>query len=291
MCRTGEDSRVESRTRFVIGGMSTVAASVAVICAVALTNSIALSEAAGSAIDAAPVVVPSSNIAETTETPAASPADADAPVTPVAEVVPAPAPEVVSPRKGAPVAEQSAGAAHGPSEDEVIADAEASGSWDSAREWAAGLGWSQERIDAWIARLERSRGSVSDRSHEGSTDEGKRAELGDESDRGSSGDFKRSFVGDYEGGSADEFGNDGSLGDAQRAPQGDSHRRLQDAGTDRRVSEPESSTATTPGEPVVTDSPQERPAQAGADADSQSMKPGVGAKEDRSRDSPDRSDR
>ena len=49
---------VESRTRLAIGGMATVAASVAVVCAVAMTNSVALADAAGAPVGADPVVVP-----------------------------------------------------------------------------------------------------------------------------------------------------------------------------------------------------------------------------------------
>ncbi len=51
--------RVESRTRYAIGGMSTVIASVAVVCAVALTNSVALADSVGVPVKATPVVVPS----------------------------------------------------------------------------------------------------------------------------------------------------------------------------------------------------------------------------------------
>jgi hypothetical protein len=66
---------MESRTRLAIGGMATVAASVTVICVVALTNSVALSETAGSPIDAAPVVVPASDDPEAVdETPSPTPA-------------------------------------------------------------------------------------------------------------------------------------------------------------------------------------------------------------------------
>ena len=51
---------MEGRTRLAIGGMSTVAASVAVICAVALTNSMSLSDSEGSTVQASRIVVPSS---------------------------------------------------------------------------------------------------------------------------------------------------------------------------------------------------------------------------------------
>lgn len=260
---------MESRTRFAIGGVSTVAASVAVICAVALTNSLALSDAAGSPVGAAPLVIPSPSVAEPEETPEPAPTpkptsrQIETPKPPVAEVVPAPAPEVVTPRQDASSAEQPDGAANRPSEDDVVAEAEASGSWDSAREWAARLGWTKERIDAWIARLEQSRGSLSggqrDDGQKDASQDGGRVELG-----GSGGD------------SADG-----------------SQRRQQDSATDRQVSEPDTSTRAstdTTQERSVTDSSKERPAHAGANADRRSMKPGVGAKEDRSRDSKERRD-
>lgn len=264
---------MESRTRFAIGGVSTVAASVAVICAVALTNSLALSDAAGSSIGAAPVVVPSSSVAEPEETPEPAPTPKptsrpiETPKAPVAEVVPAPAPEVVTPRQDASSAEQPDGTANPPSEDDVIAEAETSGSWDSAREWAAGLGWTKERIDAWIARLEQSRGSLSG----GQRDDGQ---------KDASQDAGRVELGGSGGDSADG-----------------SQRRQRDSATDRQVSEPDTSTrvsadtsADTTQERSVTDSSKERPAHAGANADRRSMKPGVGAKEDRSRDSTERRD-
>ena len=38
---------MESRTRLAIGGMATVAASVAVVCAVAMTTSVALADVRG----------------------------------------------------------------------------------------------------------------------------------------------------------------------------------------------------------------------------------------------------
>ena len=41
---------VDSRTRLAIGGMVTVAASVAVVCVVAMTSSVALADAAGAPV-------------------------------------------------------------------------------------------------------------------------------------------------------------------------------------------------------------------------------------------------
>lgn len=266
---------MDSRTRFAIGGVSIVAASVAVICAVALTNSLALSETAGSSIDAAPVVVPSASVAEPAEnpvpasTPTPTSRHTDTPDTPdtsdapVAEVVPAPAPEVVTPRRDtSPSVEQPADTVEPPSEDDVIAEAESSGSWDSAREWAARLGWTEERIDAWIARLEQSHGSLSDGQRDGQRGDGQRDAPKDDSRV--------------------------ELGGSGNDPGDDSRRRHKDSATDRQVSAPETSAdaysrTDTTKRSAVTNSSQKRPAHAGANADRRSMKPGVGAKEDRSR--------
>ncbi|MHC2999394.1 hypothetical protein OB08_09430, partial [Microbacterium sp. HJ5] len=179
--------------------MSAVAASVAVVCAVALTNSAALSDAQGAAVDAAPVVVPSSGTpsdgVEATPPPVAGPAPVDvvpapapdvraeSPAPPVAEVVPAPAPQVVTPSTAAPVAPPAGGAAAGtggsaaaPSEKAVIAAARASGSWEAARAWATRLGWSPARIDAWIAKIEQDRDALSG-GRDQSTGDGGRAGL------------------------------------------------------------------------------------------------------------------
>ena len=256
-----EGASVESRTRLAVGGMSVVAASVAVICAVALTNSVALSDAAGSTIDAAPVVVPASAGDSEGDDAGAAPAPAatTSPVaetrgTRVAEVVPAPAPEVVpaSPPASSPHATDSARPTQSPTEDEVVAEAEATRSWDAARKWAERLGWSQARIDAWIDRLEKARGPLSgDRApggHGGADDGGRQGLVGSGSSLGQVGDDRR----------------------GHGAANGNGH-----SSKDR---------------PAAAESSHKRPAHAGANADDRSTKPGSGAKKHRSRDSPDRRD-
>jgi hypothetical protein len=259
---------VESRTRLAIGGMATVAASVTVICIVALTNSLALSESDGTPIGAGPVVVPASGGTEAGDdgaTPSATPTPAPVPQPiptpqpsepdpspPTAEVVPAPDAQVVTPVRPSPVAEQPSPSPSAkpatPSlpgtRDEAIAQSEASGSWDPLRAWAASQGWSDGRTDALISRLERRQDD--------------RLEIGG----GDSGD-RRS----------------GDSGDA--AIQGGS-----DSG---RVSSPPTVTDDERG--AVTGSSKERPANAGAGAADRTEKPGDGAKKDRSRDSPVRRDR
>jgi hypothetical protein len=139
--------------------VSTLAASVAVVCAVAMTNSAALSEAAATTVDAAPIVVPSPESSATprpSQTPSVSPTAS--PLTPdppaQAEVVEAPAPVTVP-------AEAPAGGttpmATPAEEQAAIEQAHASGSWEDARAWAAERGWSEERIDRWIERLQNAR--------------------------------------------------------------------------------------------------------------------------------------
>lgn len=153
--------RVESRTRYAIGGMSTVIASVAVVCAVALTNSVALADSVGVPVNATPVVVPSPTthgrsvaVAQSGDAPAAAIAPAG-PQLPATETVPAPAPIVVTyPAPSADVLQTTAVAA--------IAEAESSGTWEPVREWATRNSWSQARIDAWVQRLEEKRTAALD---------------------------------------------------------------------------------------------------------------------------------
>ncbi|MFE7844430.1 hypothetical protein ACFUTX_04450 [Microbacterium sp. NPDC057407] len=163
----GTEVDMDGRTRLAIGGIATVAASVAVICTVALTNSAALSHADAVAIRAAKIVVPAGKAtapdrpAQTTE-PAPAPTDDTAPAdpadtAPAPEIVPAPAPVVVAPSVSAP--SSSAPTPEQPTDPgaKAVADAVRAGAWDTIREWAVGWGWSAERIDAWIAKLQRLR--------------------------------------------------------------------------------------------------------------------------------------
>ena len=150
---------MESRTRFAIGGMSTVVVSVAVVCAVALTNSVALADSAGVPVKASPVVVPSPS--PSTSRDVARPLASDttrvaaATVIPDAEMVPAPAPIAVKATAASDASRPTSAAA--------LADAQASGSWEPVRLWANANGWPQGRIDAWIQRLESGRLAEVDR--------------------------------------------------------------------------------------------------------------------------------
>ena len=152
-------NRGESRTRLSLGGMATVAASVAVVCAVAMTTSAALADAPGRSAGAS-VRVPA---AATTSSPAASEVSVPAPAQSAAadplpqapvdepQTVPAPEPEDVA------VSAQTSGAAV-PStttiEQRLVDEAAASGKWDDAYAWAQEHGWTAARTEAWIARLE-----------------------------------------------------------------------------------------------------------------------------------------
>jgi hypothetical protein len=148
------EERVDSRTRLAIGGVTTVAASIAVVCAVAMTTSAALVDSAGASIGARPVVVPTSAasptpIARPSTVPATPPPAALVPAQP--ETVPAPEPEDIAEPSAAQTAviEPSA-----ETEQQLTAAVAASGSWDAVYAWADRHGWSQARTEAWIARLD-----------------------------------------------------------------------------------------------------------------------------------------
>jgi hypothetical protein len=150
---------VESRTRLTLGGMATVAASVAVVCAVAMTTSAALADSPGTPAGA-PVLVPA---AAATTSPAVSEGSAPAPAESAAaspvppapvdepQTVPAPEPEDVAASAQAPSA---AGQPPATTEQRLVDQAAASGTWDDAYAWAQERGWSEARTEAWIARLD-----------------------------------------------------------------------------------------------------------------------------------------
>lgn len=161
-----ERARVEGRTRLALGGMATATASIAVVCAVAMTTSGALVDAAGVTVDARAVVVPiASGSASASVAPTASPAPRATPATGIVapETVPAPEPEdVAAPPVTSPVqAPEAAPAEPAPSdaqpsgaqEAQLVAEVEDSGSWDVVYVWARERGWSSERADALIERL------------------------------------------------------------------------------------------------------------------------------------------
>ncbi|GAA3211849.1 hypothetical protein [Microbacterium terregens] len=156
---------MDGRTRLAIGGMATVAASVAVVCLVAMSNAVALADSAGAPIGARPVIVPLA-AAMPTPGPSASsaPSTTAGTVSVEPETVPAPDPQdVASPQ----IPQTPAGEPSVLLEDQLAAEVAASGSWDSVRAWAELRGWTPARVEAWIAqlaaRIESERGVAPDR--------------------------------------------------------------------------------------------------------------------------------
>lgn len=152
-----------------MGGMATVAASVAVVCAVAMTNSVALADSPGVDVAAARVLVPAASSGTTPETSASTGAvhrpevaEAPAPVD-VADSAPsAPVEPSTTPVTPASAAPEPAPAAPAPpaSAGEAVDASHRAGTWDAVRAWALAHGWSQKRIDAWISRLEEERAAA-----------------------------------------------------------------------------------------------------------------------------------
>jgi hypothetical protein len=166
---------MDARTGFAAGGFIVAAAAVAVACAVTLTNSTALADVPGMSAGVDVVrVSPSGKQASATpraSAPAVPVPETSAPLpSPSAEVVPAPEPEDVSappasPSAAAPPATPAVPTAPVPaapaqpdylglSKSEIQDEALRTGSWDRLRAWATANGWSQERIEHWIATLE-----------------------------------------------------------------------------------------------------------------------------------------
>jgi hypothetical protein len=144
---------VEGRTRLALGGVATVAASIAVVCAVAMTTSVALADSAGAPAGAESVIVraPAASAAAS-PSPVASPPPAPSQTpTDQPETVPAPEPEDIS---SPPIVQTQTGEPSVATEDQLVTDVQESGSWDAAYAWAEQRGWSSARTDAWITRLE-----------------------------------------------------------------------------------------------------------------------------------------
>ncbi|WP_194411173.1 hypothetical protein [Microbacterium cremeum] len=156
---------MDARTGLVIGGMATVAASVAVVCVVALTTPAALADSPGSNVASARVLVPAG--ASTSPEVAAPVAEA----APEAVVVEAPEPAVVEPASSDDAARVTpppvssvtpAEPATPPNAKAAVEASVKAGSWDAVIAWALAHGWSQERIDEWIDRLETERTAASE---------------------------------------------------------------------------------------------------------------------------------
>jgi hypothetical protein len=141
-----------------MGGVTTVAASAAVICLVAFTNSAVLADSEGSTVAAPRVVVPSTG----TAAPEAEALPEGITTVVVPETVQAPDPVVVAeprvnePQTPEPAVPSDDAAKPGSSAEphEAVAAAAAAGRWDEVRAWALAHGWSPGRTDAWISRLQ-----------------------------------------------------------------------------------------------------------------------------------------
>ena len=156
---------MDARTGFATGGFIVGATVVAVACAATLSNNAALADVPGKAAGLDVVrVSPSAAVATPTpratasSEPVAAP-EISAPAAPVAaEVVPAPEPEDVP--APAPVAVEppavapSTPAAAPVSKEEIQEEALRTGSWERLRAWANTHGWSSQRVEHWIARLQ-----------------------------------------------------------------------------------------------------------------------------------------
>lgn len=180
---------MDGRTRLVVGGVSAVSASVAVVCAVAMTTTWALADSAGSSLGAArvlvPAVVPPTPVtgADSTERASSLPPqeeaveappvetveapDEEAVESPQAETVEAPDPVVVDNRRAAPTAPAAPAAppagtapADPPAPASPAApaapagdDMATAGAWGEERQRATERGWSPARIEAWLTSL------------------------------------------------------------------------------------------------------------------------------------------
>ena len=157
---------MDGRAAFAAGGFLAGAAAVAVACAVTLSNASALADVPGAAADVDVVRVTRATPAVAAPAPSAVAAPV-LPVTPIvpapgatAEIVPAPEPEDIAAlqRPAEQVAPPPQRPAAPPavelSEQQVVGDALRTGSWESLRTWGEQRGWTQEKIDRWIAQLQ-----------------------------------------------------------------------------------------------------------------------------------------
>ncbi|WP_375383800.1 hypothetical protein [uncultured Microbacterium sp.] len=152
---------MDARVRLAFGGAVTVAASIAVVCAVAVSNSAALADSAGVPVALARIDVPAAAPSASPSPAAQAPVAPPAVVAPAAETVPAPAPEDVAPEATPdpqPVSTPAAAEAPAPTitvgtaEQDIVAGAAKAGGWDQLVEWARSRGWTDADIARWKAR-------------------------------------------------------------------------------------------------------------------------------------------
>lgn len=148
--------------RLAVGGAATIFVSVAVVCAVAVSNAAALADTSGARISFAQIDVPlstprptpSATSTATVATPAAT-VTADPVASP--ETVPAPEPEEVAPATVAtvPAADAPAvpapGPVEAPSEESSTSSMATNRAWERLIRWAHSNGWSDAEIARWIA--------------------------------------------------------------------------------------------------------------------------------------------
>src|SRR6478752_6481665 len=164
MTLTTQEHELDGRAAFAAGGFLTGAAAVAVACAVTLSNASALADVPGAVADVDVVRVIRASPAASASVPpvpAVSPgaAPVTTPVGPTAEIVPAPEPEDVAAAQNpghqvSPPQRPAPPPAIGLSEQQVVDDAMRTGAWDRLQSWGEQRGWTQEKIDRWIAQLQ-----------------------------------------------------------------------------------------------------------------------------------------
>lgn len=156
---------MDGRARLAVGGAATVFVSVAVVCAVAVTNASALADTAGTPVAFTQIDVPLATPPPTTPAPTATPAPAiSSPTTTVAdpepspETVPAPEPEEVAPPAPVQAPTAPAPVASAPAPEQGVKSS-ASRGWERLIRWARSNGWTDAEIGRWFAR---NHGSISD---------------------------------------------------------------------------------------------------------------------------------
>ena len=151
---------MDERMRLAVGGAATIFVSVAVVCAVAVTNAAALADTSGAPVSFAQVDVP---LSTPRPAPSTTPAvivttptivAADPVATP--ETLPAPEPEDVAPADSAPAPVVEAPApeqvpAESSSDQSGTSPAISARTWERLIRWAHSNGWSDAEIARWLA--------------------------------------------------------------------------------------------------------------------------------------------
>lgn len=145
---------METRTRFAISGTVTAVASIAVVCAVAMSTTVALADVSGVPVEARAIVVPGASptpVAADPVVPATVPEPVAAPpvVETETETVAAPEPQdVAEPQSSTPP-----GVVRREDQKRIIDSAKKNHSWKEAYAWGQKHGWDRKRVQAWIEYL------------------------------------------------------------------------------------------------------------------------------------------